>query len=347
MGDAPRTWLLLGEKPGDNAQVQVLAAALGWPHEVRLLRMRPEWSLGKPPVRATLDHVDLERSDALSPPWPDLLLTAGRRLSSAALWIRAQSAGRTRIVLVGKPRRRLRRFDLVVASAQYRVARRRNVVHVGLPLMRLDVAAVAAAAQAWRARLDALPRPLVAVLVGGPTKPVHFDAAGARDLVEASARAAAGGGLYVCTSRRTPPAVVDALAAALPRGAQLYRWRPDDPENPYRALLGLADRFVVTSDSVTMMVEVVRLGKPLAIHRLPPRRRLLRALTRSRDLDAVVRLLLREALAVPLGEPWRPPPGAPPDDLPRVVERVRALVGAHASVRSHASPAGRAGDSGP
>jgi uncharacterized protein len=327
----PSTWLLIGEKPGDNAQVQVLADALGWPCEVRRLYMRPEWVLGKPRVRATLDHVDPARSDALEPPWPDLLVTAGRRLSSAALWVRQQSRGRTRLVLIGKPRQRRREFDLVVASAQYRVPSGRKVVRIGLPLMRLDPAVVSAAAEAWRARFAKLPRPLVALLVGGPTKPVRFDAAVARDMTRRTAAdaAAAGGSLYICTSRRTPAAVLEAIAATLPSGATLHRWRPHDPENPYLALLGLADRFVVTSDSVSMMVEVVRLGKPLAVYRLPPRRRLLRVLTRSRDLDAVVRLLLREGLAVLLGAPWRPQSETPPDDLPHVVERVRALAETH------------------
>ena len=341
-GAAPRTWLLLGEKPGDNAQAQVLAEALGWPFEVRRLRMRPEWVIGKPSVRATLDHVDLERSDPLEPPWPELLITVGRRLSSAALWVRARSGERTRLVLIGKPRRRLGRFDLVVASAQYRVPERGNVVQIGLPLMRLDGHALEQAAIAWRARLERLPRPLTALLVGGPTKPVRFDAAVARALAHRASAAAAGGSLYVCTSRRTPAEVVEALAATLPAGTPLYRWRADDADNPYRALLGLADRFAVTSDSVTMMVEVARLGRPLAVHRLPPRRRWLRALTRSRDLDAVVRLLLREGLAVELGEPWRTPTGPPPDDLSRVVARVRALVfrdrGSPAGGRVHARP---------
>ena len=61
----------------------------------------------------------------------------------------------------------------------------------------------------------------------------------------------------------------------LPAGARLYRWH-DGGANPYHALLGLADRFVVTGDSVSMMVEVARLGKPLAIFALPEERRLLR-----------------------------------------------------------------------
>ena len=322
---APTVWLVVGEKPGDNAQVRAIAEALGWPYQERRIAMQPSWVRGKPRVRASLHHIDASRSDALAPPWPDLLITIGRRLSMVALWVREQSEGRTRLVLIGKPRRLAGRFDLVVASAQYR-ARGANVVQLGLPLMRVDAGAVAAAADAWRVRLAPLPRPLTAVLVGGPTKPVRFDAGAARELARALARSAEGGTLYVTTSRRTPPEVVESLAGALPAATPFYRWQPDAQDNPYLPLLGLADRFVVTSDSVTMMVEVARLGRPLAVFVLPPARgRLLRSWAGGRDLEAVPRLLIEHGMAVRLGEPFRAPVEPPPDELPRVVARVRAL----------------------
>ena len=322
----------MGEKAGDNAQLRVIAGALGWPVEVRRIAMQAPWVRGKPRVRASLAHIDAQRSDPLAPPWPELVITIGRRLSMVALWIREQSRGRTRIVLIGKPRRLARRFDLVVASAQYRVAQHRNVLQLGLPLMRVEPAAVTAAADTWRARLARLPRPLTAVLVGGPTKPVRFDDEVARDLAARAASLAkeAGGSLYVTTSRRTPPAVVDALAQQLPAGTPIYRWTPEATENPHLALLGLADRFVVTSDSITMMVEVARLGRPLAIFVLPSAgggfARLWRVLARGRDLEAVPRLLIDRGIAVRLGAPFRSPHGPPPDELPRVVERIRALL---------------------
>lgn len=327
---SPRTWIVVGEKQGDNAQVRAIGGALGWPVEERRIAMRPEWMRGKPRVRASLGHIDAARSDALEPPWPDLLITIGRRLSMVALWVREQSGGRTRIVLVGKPRRQARRFDLIVASAQYRVGRRPNVLRLGLPLMRVDAGGVAAAAEAWRERLAVLPRPLTALLVGGPTRPARFDATVAGQLGEKvrSLVSASGGSLYVTTSRRTPAEVTQALEATLPREAALFRWRPDAADNPYLALLGLADRFVVTSDSITMMVEVARLGRPLAIFSLPfDRAPLWQRLGRGRDLDAIPRLLVGEGRAVRLGAPFRPPSSAPPDEMPRVVEGIRALFG--------------------
>lgn len=323
---APRTWLLLGEKGGDNAQVRVVADALGWPCETRHVAVLEPWRFGKPRVRPSLDHVDRARSDALEPPWPDLVITIGRRLSSVALWIKERSGGRTRVVLLSQPRRLVRRFDLVVAGAQYRGPVRANVLRLGLPLMRVDRDAVDAAARAWAPRLASLPRPLTTLLVGGPTKPVVFDAAVARELVARAVEAAGAGTLYVTTSRRTPAVVVEAIAAGLPPGAQLHRFG-SDAEDPHRALLGLADRFIVTSDSITMQVEIARLGRPLAIFVLPPAPgRLWRRLWSRRDLDAVPRLLLEQGLAVRLGEPFRAPERPAPDDLPRVVARIRALM---------------------
>jgi mitochondrial fission protein ELM1 len=326
---APRIWLISGEKAGDNALLRVVRDGLGWPVDERRIAMRERWVRGKPIVRASLHHVDLARSDRLEPPWPDLVITAGRRLSMVALWVRAQSQGRTRIALLTVPRRLSRRFDLIVASAQYRAPRRANVVRVGLPLVRVDPRAVSEAAAAWRTRLAGLPRPITALLVGGPTKPVRFDAAVARQLAADAMRVAAeqGGSLFATTSRRTPAEVTDALASSLSNGARLYRWQPDPRDNPYLALLGLAERFIVTSDSVTMMVEVARLGRPLAVFELPPAPGASwRFLTSARDLSAIPRLLVERGFATTLGEGFRAPAAPPLDDLPLVVKRIRDLV---------------------
>lgn len=327
--EAPRVWLLVGEKTGDNAQSRALADALGWPTEERRLFVRPRWQQAKPPVRASLAHLDLARSDPLEPPWPDLVIAIGRRLSSPALWIKERSGGRTRIVLIGKPRRLLGRFDLVVVASQYRLPGRDNVVRLDLPLVGVDPTALAAAAERWRPRWEGWPRPLTGVLVGGPVRRLRFDAQVARELAGRCRELvrADGGTLFVTTSRRTPPAVVDVLARELPEGAHLHRFGEGDGENPYLGLLALADRLVVTSDSLSMMVEVARAGRPLAIFPLPERRSLLRRLWPSgRDLSAIPETLRAQGRASLLGEPFVRPAAAPPDETARVAARVRALL---------------------
>ncbi|HEX5078888.1 MAG TPA: ELM1/GtrOC1 family putative glycosyltransferase [Geminicoccaceae bacterium] len=355
----PRVWLVLGDKRGDNGQVEMVAQALGWPCERRNLVMRPRYAVRKPWVRPSLHHIDLARSDPLEPPWPDLIITIGRRPSMAALWIARQSGWRTRLVTITKPSGMTGRFDLIIAGAETQMPPLPNVLTVTLPLMRIDEGKVAAAAEVWRPRLAELPRPLIAFMVGGPTGPFVFDdAVTARLLAEIGKVAAAGGTPYVSTSRRTPAATIEALQAKLPERARLFRWTPDAPDNPYLGLLGLADGFVVTGDSISMLVEIAGLRKPLAILELPSgwfgrldmlRRRWIRrlfegaragglrrtaamalygigAINHTRDFAAFYDLLIERGLAVRAGEGFPPPRGEVPDELDLVVARIRALL---------------------
>ena len=352
MSEPPRIWLLIGDKLGDNAQARVLVESLGWPYEERQVIPKPEWVLGKPRFVPGIEHLDLARSDPLQPPWPDLIVTVGRRPSMAALWVQDQSGGRSRIVLIGRPKRWGERFALIVAPSQFKIPPRANLVQLSLPLMRADPAAVAAAGEAWRARLAALPRPLTAVLVGGATKPFRFDAGVAATLLAElqHLQARDGGTLYLSTSRRTRPDVVAALGEELPPGARFYRWSAETrDDNPFMALLALADRFVVTGDSVSMMVEVASLGRPLAIFALPPGTSLadrwqwatagldlpgwvthllhrLGIAGYGRDLGQIRRVLVERGLAVPLGQPFRTTAAPLADELAPVAQRIRALL---------------------
>jgi uncharacterized protein len=355
----PRTWLVLGDKRGDNGQVLMIAKALGWPCERRNLRMLPPYVKGKPRVRPSLHHIDLAHSDPLEPPWPDLIITVGRRPSMASLWIAKQSGWRTKIVLVTKPSGWTSRFDLIVVGAETQMAPLPNVLQVTLPLMRVDEAAVAAAAEAWRPRLADLPRPLIAFMIGGPTGPFVFDDTVTQRLLKSIDQVVAAGGTpYLTTSRRTPDAAIAALEARLPERARLFRWSADAPDNPYMGLLGLADGFVVTGDSISMLVEIAGLHKPLAILELPcgwlgrldmRRRRLirrlfnpervngplgralvsllysLRVINHTRDFNAFYKLLIERGFAVRAGEGLPQPSGEVPDELALVVARIEAL----------------------
>jgi len=363
----PRTWVMLGDKRGDNAQVETLVEALGWPVERRFLQPLPQWIYGKPRFAPTLSHLDPERSDPLTAPWPDLIITCGRRPSMAALWVRAQSGGSTRIVLVGKPSGYLRDFDLIVASRENQLPPFANVMTTVMPFMQVDATAVQAATLDWASRLADLPRPLVAILVGGETNPFVMDASVAHQLVAEAQRVSADGGTpFICTSRRTTDDVIEVLKHDLPSGAHLYTYSSDAEasQNPYLALLGTADAFAVTADSISMQVEVVRLGKPLAILPLPVGRfgapdlwrrrfaawlnnpggagalhRLRRALARglyrvdvfglvsvTRDFQAFHRELVARGLAVWAGTPLTKSAADVPDDRARVIARIRALT---------------------
>jgi mitochondrial fission protein ELM1 len=359
----PRVWLVMGEKRGDNAQIMNLAEGVGWDYEVKNIFVKPQWVTGKPKVRPTLDHVDLDRSDSLEAPWPDLVMTAGRRLSCVGFWIKRASAGKTRLVMIGKPRRLLDSVDLIVVANHYVLKPGPNVIQHDLPLMHVDPKTLENAISLWGSRLADVPRPLTALMVGGPTGGLRFDLSMARDLFDKTIESvkSSGGSLYMTTSRRTPPEVAEMLRRECPESARLFEFDADAPpsENPYHALLAMADRFIVTTDSASMMVEVAQLGRSLSIHPLEsqtgvfergltalglvrplcPRRDPIpagglwaRTLYRlgqtgyNRDLSAISRLLVEKGRACWLGDDWVDPLPFVDDELDEVAERIRALV---------------------
>lgn len=69
-----------------------LADALGWPRVEKHIAAR-SWELLPHLLRGvTLAGIDRAASSPLAPPWPDLVLAAGRRNEPVARWIRQQSA---------------------------------------------------------------------------------------------------------------------------------------------------------------------------------------------------------------------------------------------------------------
>ncbi|UCC56910.1 MAG: mitochondrial fission ELM1 family protein [Gammaproteobacteria bacterium] len=263
----PRVWLLTGYKAGDNNQVLALAEALEWPFETKQFRYRAWELLSNRLPGGTLAGIDKGDSSPLAPPWPDLVITAGRRNEPVARWIRRQSRGHTRLVHVGRPWAPLECFDLIVVTPQYFLPVRDNILHVDLPLHRITRAGLDAIAHKWSGRFADLPRPWWSVLLGGDSGPFVFTPEKAARLAgwlnDAVGRE--GGSLLVTSSARTPDAAWAKFLDTVQVPHSAWRWGESGGENPYLAYLALADRLVVTGESMSMLAEASTTGKPLYI----------------------------------------------------------------------------------
>jgi uncharacterized protein len=362
----PRVWVMMGHKAGDNSQILALAEALGWPFEIKRLTYRPTELLTNLLAPLTLLGIVRRKSSPLEPPWPDLIISAGRRNEPPCRWIQARAGKRVRLVHCGRPWAALECFDLVVTTPQYRLPQRANVLHNLTPLQRVSADRLAQAAARWQPRLAHLPKPHIAVMVGGNAGPYVLDAEAATLLGRAASAfaARAGGSLLVTTSARTPRTATDALAAALDGPHELFRWTPAAAaDNPYFGYLALADSFIVTCESMSMLAEACSTRKPVHMFDLDtgpqlrwpllnsligevPVSSFTRRLRRlrfqplvyrtamvtgprrlTRDTRIIQRQLVEAGRAVWLGQdfPEGPPP-APLDDVERAVVRVKALL---------------------
>lgn len=316
-GRPARVWVLADDRPGHANQALGVAEALGAPFEVCTLRFN---RLGRLPNRllgATDRHV--ARTARPTAPWPDLAVAAGRRTAPAARAIKARSGGRTRLVQCMWPGSGAGAFDLIAVPAHDEIAPRANVVRtVGAP-HRVTAARLAAAAEAWRRPLAPVPRPRLALLVGGTTGRHPFTAADADSLAARVSRLATGigAGVMMATSRRTGRGAADRLRAALgPRHAYVWGGGSDGGNNPYLGYLALADIVVVTGDSTAMCTEACASGRPVYIDAPPAR-------TAAKHAR-LHRTLYERGAARPLtgahATAW---PGAPFDDAATVARAVR------------------------
>ena len=272
---APRVWVLLDDRPGNSTQSLGLADELGWPYSRVDLALGVFSKLHNRWLGASLRGLRRATRENFEAPWPDLVIAAGRRTAPVARWIRAASAGRTRLVQLGRKGADVAAdFDLCVTPRYTRQRAHPNRIETTGPLHRIRAGQIAAEASARRAEwLGDPPGTKWALLVGGTSGQYRLDRDSARRLGEAVAAAAreAGVGLLVSVSRRTGDAAAEALCEGLGPDALVYRFRPGDDANPYLAFLGLADAFVITGDSESMLVEACATGKPVWIYPLPVR----------------------------------------------------------------------------
>ncbi len=200
-----------------------------------------------------------EGSDTLHWPWPDTVVAAGRRVAPIAAALR-QLHGVTAVQILD-PQMPPSAFDAVIVPQHDRLAGANVLTSVGA-LSRLTRTQIEAEAEAWRDRVEALKRPRLAVLIGGPSKSAKFTTTDERTLLLALDSLAGSHGLMITTSRRTRPAFGRKLTEAL--GNRALVWEGGDL-NPYPGMLGLADSVLVTEDSVNMASEAASTGLPVHV----------------------------------------------------------------------------------
>jgi uncharacterized protein len=259
----PFGWVLHDGKAGMASQAVGLAEATGFRFVEKRLAIRFPWLCLPPqlwPVPLTAPGAGGAR---LEPPWPDFVVACGRNAAMPALAIRRASEGRTTVAQLQNPGVGRDEFDLLVVPAHDRLRGSRVVVtqgavHRAAP-KRLDVERERFPA------LAALPRPMLAVLLGGSNKAYRLTLRRLDEIADAIASVLheSGGSALVTPSRRTG---AEGLKLVQDRLARLPAAIWDGTgDNPYFAYLGLADAFLVTADSVSMISEAAGTGKPVHI----------------------------------------------------------------------------------
>lgn len=264
-------WAVSDGRAGIEAQAvglgEAVARAAGGPDKARLVVKRVGWKgrTGRLPWWLNLlPRRWVTPESDYAPPWPDVLIAAGRATLPLSIRTRRWSGGKTFVAQIQDPRVPARLFDLVIPPNHDRLKGDNVLSIMGSP-HRVTAARLEGEYEKFAAQIDPLPHPRVTVLIGGKSK--AFDLPPERAAAIANAIHGPleedGGSLLMTFSRRTPEPARDLLTARL-RQLPGVIWDGEGP-NPYFAFLAGADYILVTEDSANMATEAASTGKPVYI----------------------------------------------------------------------------------
>jgi len=268
------TWIVTDGSVGMEAQGIAVAEAVGFPYSLKRVRVTGAMRLVPARLQIYVPPRRLLRSvtsnEPLAPPWPRLIISIGRRSVPIALALKsvAKASGlRVFALHIQNPKVPKQRFDLIAAPLHDGYTGN-NVINTFGAVHSVTPKRLAEAARSFAAKIEHLPRPRIAVLLGGDSAAFSFppDLAASFGASLAEAARDRGGSLLVTPSRRTSPEALRALVA--PIGSVPHFVWDGTGENPYFAFLATADAIVTTEDSVNMVTEAAGTGKPVYVQRL-------------------------------------------------------------------------------
>jgi mitochondrial fission protein ELM1 len=265
MNSSPLTWILTDAgKVGTFNQCRGLAQNLGLSFISKTIRPRLPWRVLPPRLWYNALQAQEKGYDSFTPPWPDILIAAGRASVAPALALKKR-AKKCFTIIIQNPYMDPCHFDCVIAPSHDRL-KGNNVFSVLGSLHGLNDGQLAEAALSHPAPL---PSPVTTVLIGGDSYHYSYKPEDMTKLGQALRKL--GGHFLISASRRTRPELLNILEVCLKdMSYEMWKGQGNNP-NPYYAYLALADRIIVTEDSISMATEACFTGKPVYIWELPRR----------------------------------------------------------------------------
>lgn len=264
-------WILADGRPGTVSQSIGLAEEIGLDYKIINITYNffvkiPNCFFSDSLLRlSSSSRKKFENLDYL----PSLVISAGRRSSPIALFLKKKSENKTKIIQIMNPNLDFSKFDFVILPKHDEVdeAKFPNVITTIGALTKVRENVVISEQKKFAAEFDKIKKPKIALLLGGSSNKTKFEKESAIKLAKISSEFTKnmGATLLILNSRRTSDELTNAVKSGLDCDFKFFNWKEVRENNPYLAILGYADFFIITGDSVSMISECCSTGKPVYI----------------------------------------------------------------------------------
>lgn len=258
-------WVVTEGKAGMELQGLALAEALGVPTiAVKRVKLRFPWIYLSPRFRILKNLSISKKGDQLLPPYPDLVVTVGRRSVIAGLLIK-QKSPTTKLICVQNPYIASKHFDILIPAQHDQVKPAHNVLASFGSLHRITSQKLALAKNEFEYIFANYQSPRIGVIIGGNSRSYSMDLEVIKNYVQQLKilQQKYGASLLITASRRTPKDVLDYLASC--QAQDIFYWDNNNTEipNPYLGILASSDALLVTCESVNMISEACATNLPV------------------------------------------------------------------------------------
>lgn len=264
-------WILADDRPGTVSQSIGLAEEIGFEYKIINLTYSffaklPNCFLSNSLLR--LSSKSRKKFQDLNY-LPSLVISAGRRSAPIALHLKKQSQNQTKIIQIMNPNLDLQKFDFVILPKHDEIEESKfsNVITTIGSLTKVNENLINSEKEKFATWFQNIDKTKIALLIGGSSNKTKFKKDSAIKLAKIASEIANNmdATLLILNSRRTSDELTQAVKSSLDCDFKFFDWREVKNENPYLAILGYADFFIITGDSVSMISECCSTGKPVYI----------------------------------------------------------------------------------
>jgi len=255
-------WIITTGLAGMDVQTRGVADALGLRYEMKRVAPQGIFKLLAPWGPVAPSERFGEAGSQFAPPWPDVAISLGRSCVPYMRALRRRSPDTFSIVMLDN------RAGLGVADViwvpQHDRLRGANVITTLTAPHSFTAARLAELRPTVPPAIAALPRPRIAVILGGKNKAYEFRAEDdVRFAGALRSLGALGASFMITPSRRTHARLLEVTDDAT-RDCPRILW-DGEGTNPYGDFLAHADALIVTADSVNMTGEAAATGRPVLV----------------------------------------------------------------------------------
>lgn len=252
-----KCWIITEGMIGTENQCLGVTDALGLTPIVKRISLNEPWKTLTPWLHLEQSYTFTEK---LTAPWPDLLITSGRKAVAASRYIKKQSQGATFTLHIQDPKCSARDFDLITVPHHDALRGDNVIVTHGAP-NRITHDLLEKAKNEFADQFQNTPSSKVAILIGGNSRAHNMTKKVMETLVNQINQMDCFA--MITASRRTGKENLEFLHQHL-RKENIFLW-DNTGENPYHAMLAYADHIIVTEDSVSMISDAGTTGKPVSV----------------------------------------------------------------------------------